>query len=595
MKTTTLLTLLFGFIFSMNAQLDYYDFAADNNSGYPQVSSSATLLYTTGDDDETTNVPLGFDFYYRGTMYNTCTVGVNGAISFTEDQIYASNLLAATTIGHINMIAPLWDDLKLFASNNGYIKYETTGTAPNRIFTVSWYNISRYGDEPNDMSFLLQLHETSNQIVFFYGHHDTAGTLNASIGLNANDFANTSFYSVTPGSPATTSTSTANDNIAGSDFPDHKHYTFSFNHAYNDFNSQASPIILAAPRDTTHPLYAFNNVGATNSGGYVPTCANFQGGDVWYQFVAPTTGAINLIRTTAGDIGSLGFAIYHNTYNSAVEFCDYLGESTSSLGKRYLIKDLTAGDTYYIRMWDYGNNDFGTTSFYAETIEPNDEADNALDIGVQPDNASMFILTTANNTYTTGSEDTNGTPSCGGYSGGDLWYKFTVPSSGEIKVAHADAAGDWSSFGFAVYDSPTANTPVDCDVIYISGHTAPYTTSVISGLTVGNDYYIRVWDFNNNDAGSSKFYLTDNNATDVEEYESLSFKYYPNPATDVLNVNAQNNVDVITLTNLLGQEVLKAQPAHTQTSLNISSLKQGVYLMKVKIGDKVSTVKIVKK
>jgi hypothetical protein len=583
----------------MNAQLDYYNFTEDSSTPFPSTGTSATMLYQgTGDDEETPNIPIGFDFFYNGKIYNTCTIGVNGAISFSEDQIYAGNDLASTSTGHFNIIAPFWDDLILYSSNYPWIKYETTGTAPNRVFTVHWHNLSKYGDDSNWFSFLVQLHETTNNIDFYYGYK-TGGTSDASIGINAFDGTNTSFLSVTPGTPATVSSNTANNNISIGDIDTSNnnslHYTFSFNHAYNDFNYNASLLSMTAPRDATHPVYYVNNMGASNSGGSnLPTCNDFQGGDVWFKFVAPSTGAINLIRLDHGGIGSLGFAVYHNDFNSPVVYCDYLSEAANTLGTRNLIKDLTPGDTYYLRMWDYGNNDFGITKFYAETIEPNDEAANAKDIGVQPENASLFLLTNANNTYTTGSEDINGTPSCGGYQGGDVWYKFTATSSGEIKIVHTDTAGDWSSLAFAIYDSPSANTAIYCDYIYLSG-TPPFNKQVITGSTAGNIYYLRIWDWDDDNIGNSgQFYLTDN-VVGVEEYKSLKFEYYPNPATNVLNINAQVKIDSITLTNLLGQEVLKAQPSHTQTSLNISSLKQGVYLMKVKIGDKVSTVKIVKK
>ncbi len=597
MKKTTLFTLLFGFIFGMNAQLDFYNLADDSNNGYPQVTSSATVLYdassgTSYDDEETSNVPIGFDFYYRGTMYNTCTVGVNGAISFTETQISNSNYIGSTDSGRINMVAPFWDDLKLYDTNSGYIKYETTGTAPDRIFTVSWYNISKFGDGTNDFSFLVQLHEGSNDIVFYYGHIDAgASSLSGSIGMNANDGTSTSYVSMTPGSPATMSTTNVNNSIDAAAFPEYRHYTLTFDRAYNDWDFQALPITLAAPRDATHLTYYVNNTGATNSHGTEPTCAGFQGGDVWFKYIAPATGAVNLIRTEIGGIGDLGFAVYHNTQTSAIQLCD----NAQFAGTRYLIKDLVAGDTYYIRLWDYNNNDFGITKFYLETIEVNDEAANAKDITVQPSNSSMFVMTSADNTFVTGSEATNGTPACASYSGGDLWYKFTATSSGEIKIVHTDAAsGDWSSLGFAVYDSPTANTAIDCDVIYITGVTPPYVTPVISGLTDGQDYWLRVWDYGDNNIGNSgAFYLTDN-VVGIEAYESLSFKFYPNPTTDILNVTADDNIDLITLTNLLGQEVRRLQPNQNETSINVADLQKGVYLMNVQTGDKISTVKVIK-
>ncbi len=606
MKKTILFSLLFGLIFNLQAQVDYYALTQENtpNGGYPDTSSSATTIWTTGDDEEQTNVPIGFDFYFGGKKYTTCTVGVNGAISFTEDQIYTGNDLSSTTAGHINMIAPMWDDLKLYASNNGYVAYETTGTAPNRIFKVSWKNISRYSDEAHDMSFILELKETSNEIEFYYGHCDAGANLNASVGFNFYDGTNTTFMSVTPdgsGNNVTSSRTSSNNSISAADFPSYKHLTFTFQHAYNDWDYHGRKITLADPRDnSTIVMNYMNNIGATNSHGHEPTCAGFNGGDVWYQFTAPTTGAISIVRTAIGDIGSLGYAIYHNAVSTDPIYCDFIGNTPIHIDEPNMVGGLTAGDTYFIRMWDYDNNQFGITPFYVAKVAANDEAAYAINIGVQAEDASVFLMTVANNTLAMDSEHINGLPSCAGtgsnrnYQGGDIWYKFTAPSDGIVKVHHSNTAGDWSSFSFAIYDSATATSDVDCEVIYINGNTAPYEVKTITGLTGGQDYWFRTWDYRNNDVGSSAFYLTDD-ALGVEDYQQLSFKFYPNPATDVLNVSAATNIDLISVSNLLGQEVRHMAPNQKQVALNIADLQNGVYLMKVQTGDKVSTVKFIKK
>ena len=606
MKKIILFSLLIGLVFNLQAQLDFYSVTQANtpSGGYPGLSASATTLWTTGDDEEQTGVPIGFNFYYGGQKYTTCTVGVNGAISFTQNNINYVNDLASTVTDKRNIIAPLWDDLQLYAANNGYVKYETVGTAPNRIFKVSWMNISRHNDSSHDMSFILELKETSNEIEFYYGHCDSGAYLTASVGLNFYDGTDTSFISVTPdgsGNSASSSTSTSNNSVSESNYPRLKHITFSFTHAYNDWDFQARSIALADPRDNSSIVMNYaNNVGATNSHGHEPTCAGFNGGDVWYKFTAPTTGAISIIRTAAGGFGDLGYAIYHNAVLTDPVYCNRINSISGYINKPNMVGNLISGDTYYIRMWDFNNNNFGITPFYVAKVEPNDEAAYAININVQPEDASVFLMTTANNTFAMDSEHINDLPSCGGtgvnrnYQGGDIWYKFTAPTNGIVKVKHSDTAGDWSSFSFAIYDSATATSDVACETIYIAGNTAPYEVKTITGLTGGQDYWLRTWDFRNNQIGTSTFYLTDD-ALGVEDYQQLSFKFYPNPATDVLNVSAASNIDMISITNLLGQEVRHIAPNQKQVALNIADLQNGVYLMKVQTGEKVSTVKFIKK
>ena len=599
MKKTILLSLLFGLVYNIQAQVDYYTLTHPTSQGYPNTSASATTLWTTGDELQQPNVPIGFDFYYGGKKYTTCTVGMNGAISF-ENNVYSANDLASTTTGHINMIAPMWDDLKLYASNGGYVAYETTGAAPDRIFKVSWKNISHFGDEAHDMSFILELKETSNEIEFYYGHCDAGTTLSASIGFNFYDAAHdyTTFVSVTPdnsGTNPTASRTTANNNINYADYPGNgKLYNFAFDHAYNDVSYRS--ITLADPRNVTNAdLNYFNNIGATQSGGALPTCANFQGGDVWYGFTAPSTGAISIVRTEIGDIGDLGYAVHHLTGNTAPIYCDRIIGNSTHNGEPNVVGDLIAGDTYYIRMWDYGNDDFGITPFYVAKVEANDEAAYAIEISVNAENAPAFIFTTANNTLAMDSEHINGTPTCNNYLGGDVWYKFTAPATGKIKVHHTNTAGDWSTFAFAIYDSNTSNTSLACDGIYTGGAT-PFAVKTVNGLTAGQEYWLRAWDYDNNHVGSSEFYLTDGAANGIEDYQALNLKYYPNPATDFINVSAEDNMQSISIMNLSGQVVLKATPRATHTQINIANLPQGVYMMKVNMeGDQSTIVKIIKK
>ena len=589
-------------VFNIQAQVDYYTLTQADVASYPQVSGAATALWTSGDENKQVGVPIGFDFYYGGQKYTTCTIGMNGAITF-EDNVYSINDLGSTTTGHINMIAPMWDDLDLYASNNGWVKYERTGTAPNRVFTVSWYNISRYNDQSHHMSFLVKLKETSNEIEFHYGHCMSGTTLNASIGLSFYDGTNTSFISATPDTTSpynpTTSRTTANNNIGASEFPKFERLTFAFDHAFNDVGYRR--ITLANPRNVTNAdLNYFNNIGATQSGGALPTCANFQGGDVWYGFTAPSTGAISIVRTEIGDIGDLGYAVHHLTGNTAPIYCDRIIGNSTHNGEPNVVGNLIAGDTYYIRMWDYGNDDFGITPFYVAKVEANDEAAYATDVIVQTENASTFLLTTANNTLAMDSEHINGDPgNCSGYnnySGGDVWYKFTAPTTGKIKVHHATTAGDWSSFVFGIYNGPNYSTPIDCNYIGITGAATPYAVREFTGLTAGQDYWMRTWDWGNNDVGTSQFWLTDGATGGIEDYQALNLKYFPNPATDIINVSAEDNMQSISIMNLSGQVVLKATPRATHTQINIANLPQGVYMMKVNMeGNQSTIVKIIKK
>lgn len=79
---------------------------------------------------------------------------------------------------------------------------------------------------------------------------------------------------------------------------------------------------------------------------------------------------------------------------------------------------------------------------------------------------------------------------------------------------------------------------------------------------------------------------------DVEN--NASFTYFPNPVKNTLTLNAQNTIENVTMYNMLGQEVLRATPNAVNSELNMSSLQDGAYFVKVTIANVTKTIKVIK-
>jgi hypothetical protein len=94
------------------------------------------------------------------------------------------------------LIAPLWDDLRL--EDTLSIKYLTTGTAPNRKFTVEWGNVLwDYNSLETSVAFQMILFEGSNKIQFVYQPlHGIVSNASASIGIATCSKCTGSFLSV---------------------------------------------------------------------------------------------------------------------------------------------------------------------------------------------------------------------------------------------------------------------------------------------------------------------------------------------------------------------------------------------------------------
>jgi MSHA biogenesis protein MshQ len=192
-------------------------------AAYPwlDISSTGTAL-PLNDDQVSGAIDLGFSFSFGSTTYTQVRVASNGLVHFTSGTTtaYLNSALPLTGSGSEpnidNVMLPLWDDLQPNGVGN-YIRYRSTGTAPNRVFVVSWMGVPYYctggsncDTGPNQTTaafatFQVQIHERGH-FVYRYGvvdgsggTHSTSSLYNpagASVGyeLNNSDYSQFSFH-----------------------------------------------------------------------------------------------------------------------------------------------------------------------------------------------------------------------------------------------------------------------------------------------------------------------------------------------------------------------------------------------------------------
>ena len=72
------------------------------------------------------------------------------------------------------------------------------------------------------------------------------------------------------------------------------------------------------------------------------------------------------------------------------------------------------------------------------------------------------------------------------------------------------------------------------------------------------------------------------------------FTLYPTIVKEELNFRSQNKVEAITVFNLLGQKVFSGAPNANNSSINLSNLRPGVYIVKVSAEGNIGSYKIIK-
>jgi uncharacterized repeat protein (TIGR01451 family) len=80
----------------------------------------------------------------------------------------------------------------------------------------------------------------------------------------------------------------------------------------------------------------------------------------------------------------------------------------------------------------------------------------------------------------------------------------------------------------------------------------------------------------------------------VADFTTDNLIVYPNPATNQVSISVQNSTDAIAeirLTDMLGKVVFQQKVTHTQTTIDLSGLSKGVYMLEVQTENKFSVVK----
>lgn len=167
-----------------------------NASAYSYAASSGTYSYLSGgtaitaiqaDEALSGAIPIGFTFNYCGTNYTSLLASSNGWLSFNTA---LTSSLAGNSVTNLNSakpaIFPLWDDNDGSAVYGGSATYLTSGTAPNRTFTIEYKNWHwNYSATSGVISFQAILYEGSNVIRYIYKPESGSitGTPTASIGI----------------------------------------------------------------------------------------------------------------------------------------------------------------------------------------------------------------------------------------------------------------------------------------------------------------------------------------------------------------------------------------------------------------------------
>ncbi len=157
------------------------------STGHTVISAWAAGICpdTIGDDSLSAPLNLGFSFRLGATSFTQLRVSTNGRVQFNNTYCNNGSAAAGNPRTYRNPLpdANFGNVLRIYGADldvsaAGTITYATTGTAPNRIFVVTWNNVSawRQGGAQNrgagtSYNLQIQLHENGD-FYFVYGTSD---------------------------------------------------------------------------------------------------------------------------------------------------------------------------------------------------------------------------------------------------------------------------------------------------------------------------------------------------------------------------------------------------------------------------------------
>ena len=283
--------------------------------------------------------------------------------------------------------------------------------------------------------------------------------------------------------------------------------------------------------------------------------------DMWYDFTMPVNGNVFV----DGVISWNNFTLFDSCNGTEIQ-CGLTDE---------LFTGLTAGTNYKLRVFrllaNADNAGYKTFTIQPFEVITNDDCATAETISVTSTPSDIY--------FGVSGAVINNEVGCDGDSAQDLadvWYQFTMPFNGSISI---NGTIGWNYF--ALYDD-CGTTQLDC--FNLSGD--------FYNLVSGNIYKLRAFrtQIEAGEPSFKEFSIVANETLSVASFQEKSVTIYPNPAQNILNINTNQPIENISITDINGRLVLKQDYSST---IDISNISKGIYFLSLRLKNSTITKKII--
>lgn len=415
-----------------------YSFTA--TTGTYTANSAPTTIHTAGTDDVLSGaINIGFNFTFECVAYTQIKVSSNGWLTFNTAATGAEAFNDLDATGSRPKVAPLWDDLAVGTGST--VNYQLTGVSPNRILTVEWKEMEwTYSGTTWAIGFQVKLYETSNRIDFIYNRNgnanaNIAGFPGASIGLSLAS----SFYSLDGvGAAPVASTTVETDNLAS--------------------------------KPATNQIYRWDPVqcSGTPTGGTANTSS-------------ATVCGSSITLSLTGNSAGCGMTYQWQSSPNNSTWTNIAGATSPTLVQT------PSSTTYYRCVLTCTNSGLtGNSSSVLVTFTGNPSNDNCTGATALTVNSGLTCTVVTSSTIECSTASSQSTTDCFGTEDDDVWFSFVATAPSQI-ITLQNITGSTTDMYHSLW---TGTCPT---LTLVAGTCSDPNSQTVTGLTVGQTYYLRVY------------------------------------------------------------------------------------------------------
>ncbi|MEM5566741.1 T9SS type A sorting domain-containing protein [Psychroserpens sp. AS72] len=288
--------------------------------------------------------------------------------------------------------------------------------------------------------------------------------------------------------------------------------------------------------------------------------------DLWYDFVMPVTGNIQ--------ISGVGFNFRTTLYDA----CS--GNELDCINGNGIYFNLGLNNSYKLRVSQLPNTaNLSNLNIQAFENLFNDDCATPQNITVPTVDYATY---STNNAAATNSEVSTCEPSNETFTIQDVWYRFTMPNDNDVEIDHLTASVNGY---YALYDS-CGTTEIQC----------LNNDGFFTNLIGGNDYFLKVGKLSSQ-TGIVSFNISAK--PEVLSIEGQTFdgvKLYPNPVKDILKIDysEQSNFATLSIFDLNGRLVKRITSQNNTNAIDISDLTSSIYIVIIEINNRKLIQQIIK-